>query len=217
VTIDRASPTIATTPSAGGPAGIAISDTATFSGAFSPTGSVTFTLFPPSDPTCSGTPVFTSTNPISGVSATSGTFTTNVAGTFHWATAYAGDVNNNPASTPCTAEPVDITRATPSISTFTAANGRVGTPISDTATVRSSVSVAVTGTVTFNLFPPGNTTCTGSPVFSSTSALSGGSASSSPFTPTSPGTYNWVATYNGDVNNNLVSTACIDEPVNIIR
>ena len=48
--ITQATPTIATTPSAGGPVGsTCISDTATVSGGFTPTGNVTFNLFAPGD------------------------------------------------------------------------------------------------------------------------------------------------------------------------
>ena len=49
VTITQATPTIATTPSAGGPVGTPIIDTATVTGGFNPTGTVTFELFPPED------------------------------------------------------------------------------------------------------------------------------------------------------------------------
>ena len=49
VTITQATPAIATTPSAGGPVGTSISDTATVSGGFNPTGTVTFDLFPPDE------------------------------------------------------------------------------------------------------------------------------------------------------------------------
>ena len=38
--------------------------------------------------------------------------------------------------------------------------------------------------------------------------LAGGSASSGNFTPTTVGTYRWVATYNGDANNTTVSSGC---------
>ena len=37
-----------------------------------------------------------------------------------------------------------------------------------------------------------------------------GSATSAAFTPTGSGTYRWIATYNGDANNNPVSGPCND-------
>ncbi len=81
MTITQATPTITTTPSPGGPVGTSISDTATVSGGFNPTGTVTFELFPPGDTTCTGTPAFTSPdNPLSAGSATSGSFPTDSGG-----------------------------------------------------------------------------------------------------------------------------------------
>ena len=62
----RPPPGISTTPSAGGSVGTAIFDTATVTGGVTPTGTVTFNLFGPGNTTCTGTPVFTSTNPLSG-------------------------------------------------------------------------------------------------------------------------------------------------------
>src|SRR5215475_12938617 len=91
-----ATPSISTNPSAGGPVGSAVSDTATVSGGFNPTGTVTFTLFAPGNPTCAGPPVFTSTNPLTGASAVSGSFTPAVAGTYRWVALYSGDANNSP-------------------------------------------------------------------------------------------------------------------------
>jgi hypothetical protein len=37
------------------------------------------------------------------------------------------------------------------------------------------------------------------------------------FTPTLPGTYQWVATYSGDANNEPASTSCGDDPVVVIN
>ena len=74
VVITQATPTIATTPSAGGPVGsTGISDTATVSGGFNPTGNVTFNLFAPGDTGCTGTPGPPPTRSNAG-SATSSTF-----------------------------------------------------------------------------------------------------------------------------------------------
>ncbi len=109
VTIGQATPTIATTPSAGGPLGTSISDTAAVSGGDNPTGNVTFTLFPPGNTTCTEPPVFTSPDhPLSGGSATSGSFTTAAVGTYHWVATYNGDADNITVSSGCTDEPVII-------------------------------------------------------------------------------------------------------------
>ena len=139
-----------------------------------PTGTVTFELFAPGDATCTGTPVFTSTNAAQRGprSATSDSFTTARVGTYHWVATYNGDANNTAVSSGCADEPVTITQATPTIATTPSAGGPVGTSISDTATVSGGFNP--TGTVTFQLFAPGDTTCTGTPVFTSTNPLSGG-------------------------------------------
>ncbi len=215
VAIGQASPTIATDPSAGGPVGIDIFDTATVGGGFNPTGSITFTLFPPSDPACTGTPVFTSTTPLALRSVGSGAFTTNAVGTWHWIATYSGDANNASVSSACAAEPVDIgVSHSAVVTTVPSVGGVVGTAITDTATVTGGHSP--TGTVTFNLFPPDDPTCAGTAVFTSTNTLSSASpptATSGSFTTNAVGTWNWVATYDGDASNAATSTACQDEQV----
>src|SRR5262249_21764952 len=73
-----------------------------------------------------------------------------------------------------------------------------------------------TGTVTFVLYGPGDTTCQ-TPIFTSANRpLSGGQATSASFVANQAGTYRWIATYNGDVNNNAVSGACNDANENVV-
>ncbi len=109
---------------------------------------------------------------------------------------------------------------TPSISTTASpVSGQVGTAIQDVANVTGGLSP--TGTVTFALFGPGDSSCSGTNLVSGLSGfagvpLSGGSASSAAYTTTQTGTFNWVARYNGDANNNPVSSACGAEQVTII-
>jgi len=208
----KATPSIATAPTPGGPIGTSISDTATLSGGFSPGGTVTFSLFPPSDPTCGGTPVFTSTDLLSNGAASSGSFTTAAVGVYRWVAAYSGDVNDNPVTSGCQAERVTATRAVPTLATTPSPGGPSGILVSDAATVSGGFSP--TGTVTFALYPPGDVTCSGTPEFVATNPLSGGGgASSGPFTSTAAGIHRWVVIYNGDANNAIVSSGCQDEPV----
>ena len=108
-TVTKASPTIATVPSAGGPIGTVLTDTATLTGGSSPTGDVVFTLYAPSDATCSAAPVFTNTDTTAPY-ATSVGYTSLVAGTYHWKAAYAGDASNNAVTSPCADEAVVITQ-----------------------------------------------------------------------------------------------------------
>ena len=81
----------------------------------------------------------------------------------------------------------------------------LGGSIQDTATVTGSNP---TGTVTFKLY--NNASCTAPAVFTDTETLSNGSATSKSFTPTSAGSYYWIASYSGDANNGAVSGNCGD-------
>jgi hypothetical protein len=59
-----------------------------------------------------------------------------------------------------------------------------------------------------------NSTAIGTPIFTDPNEpLSGGMATSASFTTTATGTLFWVATYNGDPNNNSVTSGPADEPV----
>ena len=109
----KVQPDIATVPSAGGTLGLAsVTDTATVSGGLSPTGTVTFQLFAPSDTTCSGTPVFVSADqPLSGGNASSGSYTPTGTGTYQWVATYNGDDANLTAVSKCGDEPVSILAA----------------------------------------------------------------------------------------------------------
>ena len=72
----------------------------------------------------------------------------------------------------------------------------MGLGIADKATV---FGVDPTGTVTFHLYD--NANASGTPLYTDTENVSGGVATSGFSTATTPGTYYWVATYNGDSNN----------------
>ncbi len=79
-------------------------DTATISGGFNPTGTITFNLFGPNNSLCTGTPGVTSTVPVNGNGGyVSGAFTPTAVGTYRWVASYSGDVNNTPATSPCNA------------------------------------------------------------------------------------------------------------------
>ncbi|MEO8486701.1 MAG: IPTL-CTERM sorting domain-containing protein [Betaproteobacteria bacterium] len=207
VTIAKLTPTIATTASTGGAIGTQLTDTAVVSGGSAPTGTVTFNLYGPNNASCSGNAIFTSTNALVAGSATSNAYTTLAAGVYRWTATYSGDANNNGVSHPCNSanESATITQATPTIATVASAGGAVGKQVSDTASVTGS---SPTGSVTFNLYGPDNAACSGSPIFTSTIALAGGSATSASYTTTAPGVYRWTASYSGDANNAAVSHPC---------
>ncbi|MFF4776312.1 choice-of-anchor P family protein [Microtetraspora fusca] len=107
--VPKATPSIATTPSGPVPAGGNVSDTATLSGGYHPTGTVTFQLFGPGDTSCA-TPIATRTGTVSGSgTAASGNVTIGAAGTYRWAATYSGDAHNNSVTSPCSAEQVTVT------------------------------------------------------------------------------------------------------------
>ncbi len=108
-------------------------------------------------------------------------------------------------------------KASPALATSPSAGGTVGSAtVKDTATLTGGYNP--TGTITFNLYAPGDTSCSGSPVDTETVTVSGNGTYATPtgYTPTATGTYRWIASYGGDGNNNTAATACADEPV-IIR
>ena len=125
-TIDtKATPEISTFASPGGMVGTPVRDVATLSGGSSPTGTVTFRLF--SDDACS-VEVFSSTNDLDGLTATSGWFSPAAAGTYHWTALYNGDDANNPVLSPCLApdESVTITPFAPPAFTQTITGDHLG-------------------------------------------------------------------------------------------
>ena len=108
------------------------------------------------------------------------------------------------------AAPVAAAQSTPTITTQATATATLGSPISDTATLTVAAGgPAPTGTITFSLYGPNNPTCTGTPIFvSANRPVSGNVAVSNSFTPTTAGTYNWVAAYSGDANYAPVTAPC---------
>src|ERR1700730_9981638 len=99
----------------------------------------------------------------------------------------------------------------PTIATTPSGSVPAGGTVSDSATLTGGASPS--GIVTFKLFSPGDTTCSGTPFATKTGTLSGGTASSGPVTVGAAGTYNWVAAYSGDGNNSPVSSPCGSEQV----
>ncbi len=202
-----------------GPVNTVLNDSAILSGGNNPTGTITFNLFGPNNATCSGTPIFTNTVPVSGDGTynTSAGFTATKAGSYNWVASYSGDANNPSLTDACGSEVVVITeiriRTTPNPSS--AQIGRVP-PLKDKAELADGVSP--TGSITFKLFGPTDPTCSGAPIFTNTVTVNGNGSyeTSAGFTGAAEeGTYHWTATYSGDSKNNSVSSTCADEPVKI--
>ncbi|HEX3612075.1 MAG TPA: Ig-like domain-containing protein [Sporichthyaceae bacterium] len=83
----------------------------------------------------------------------------------------------------------------------------VGTTIRDRATLTGGFHP--TGTITFTLYDdPGS--CTGGVFQDSETVAPTGTVTSQPYIASVAGTYQWVAAYSGDPNNNAVTGSCSD-------
>ena len=121
----------------------------------------------------------------------------------------SGDTIGNPGSTDSSGSvEVTVNRALPTLATTASPAVTLGGQVSDSAQL-SGGSHPGGGSVTFHLYGPDDATCSLPQVFVSTnSANAAGAATSSPFTPTLPGTYRWIAAYGGDADNLPVQALC---------
>lgn len=103
-----------------------------------------------------------------------------------------------------------VGKASPALNTFPSASVPVGGQISDTAVLVNGASP--TGFVTFSLYGPSDPNCT-KPIAVLTSKVSAGAATSASEPTRVPGTYNWIASYGGDSQNNPVAGSCGQERV----
>jgi hypothetical protein len=218
----KAAPAITTTAGPGGAAGSTVTDTATLTGGYQPTGTIEFQLY--ATPDCSGSPVDDETLTVTG----NGTYTTPTgatpaqAGTYSWTARYSGDTANTPAATPCGTDTVTLTKAAPAISQPRAAAGgcdpcAYGVPLpptTDTATL--SGGYQPTGTIEFKLYSSSVLfDCSGALLADETVTVTGNGpyTAPDPYTPTGLATdtdyfFNWTASYSGDANNNPAATGC---------
>jgi hypothetical protein len=208
--------------------GGALADSATLSNGSSPTGTITFYLFSPSQ-TCSITPTvgsytFKQAFSVDGNGSygpTSGGPNPTVLGTWHWLAVYSGDSANGAANSGCMTEPVTDGTASPTVTT--SANPKSdtvgGAGLNDSGVLSGGFNP--TGTITFYLFSP-TQTCSTSPAsgtftFSDQLSVDGNgtyNTTGGP-SPTTAGTWSWVAVYSGDANNNGANSGCATEPVTV--
>ena len=193
--------------------GSPISDTATLSAGTSDiSGTITFHLFPSlTDCTNDTNEVNTGLSPVTvngNGDYNSGNFTPTAVGTYYWTAAYSGDAKNLGASTACadSGESSVVTKAPSSISTAQQLFPQ------DSATISANAGGTPTGSVTFELFAPPDTTCSASAVYSQTVPLSSGSASTTNTTfsvsSATADTYRWKVTYPGDATHTGATSTC---------
>jgi uncharacterized repeat protein (TIGR01451 family) len=201
-TVIKASPSISTNASrtGGGVVGTGTTcDSATLSGSFNGTGTITFTLKAPNNSSSQvGSPVTVTGD---GTYQSPSCPALTQVGTYTWSASYSGDSLNNGAIDNGDNESVTSIKASPSIKTQASVtgNGIVGTDsTSDTATVSGGDNP--TGTIQFSITDPNNNTTTvGSPV-----TVNGDGTYNAPSSValTLVGTYTWSASYSGDSLNN---------------
>ena len=220
-----ASPTIRTTPSeTSGSTGDLLNDSANLQGGsnYDGTGTITFNLYGPDDPTCSGDPVYsemvTADHNGNDYATSNTTVTADEAGTWNWTADFSGDGNNDPANSACGDESVVITASPTIVTTPSETSGSVGDLLNDSADLEGGSNYDGTGEITFNLYGPDDPTCSGDPVYSEmvSPADHNGSdyaTSNSTVTADEAGTWNWTADFSGDSNNNPASSACGEESV----
>ena len=203
-TVNKASPTISTTPSAGGVIGVTLNDTATLAGGYSPTGNVTFRLYAPSDPTCSGAAVYIDTDVVAPYATSSG-YVSDALGTWNWTASYSGDSNNNPVFSGCTLEQVVIS-GVPSLSVV---KSSTTTSISNVGQVVPYVfTVTNTGNMTLSGITVTDPNCSVAPAYQS-----GDSNSDSKLQTTETWTYTCSHTVTQaeiDAGGNLSNTVTAD-------
>lgn len=209
------------TNTASGPVSVGgqIHDTATLSGGFSPTGTISFSLYGPADQFCSGTPLATSTATVNGNGPyQSAPFTATTPGVYKWRSSYSGDANNLAVTVTGCLDPnaaSTVNGGGPTLVTTASAAPAVGGQLSDTAVLSGATNP--TGTITFRLYGPDDATCTGTVRSQSTRNVSGnGTYTSDAFTVTAPGTYRYVASYSGDATNAALATACGDPAETVV-
>ncbi len=198
-TISKAGPTINTIASAGGSVGSGgLTDSATLTGGYNPTGTITFTLTGPDH-----TVVTTETVTVTG----NGTYSTPTpvlptqVGNYVWSATYNGDTNNSTATDNGQNETSTVSKAGPAINTIASAGGSVGSGgLTDSATLTGGYNP--TGTITFTLTGPDHSVVTTETV---TVSGNGTYSTPTPVLPTQVGNYVWSATYNGDTNNSTAT------------
>lgn len=231
VTVNQSPSSIKTTQSNadGARLGSAITDSAHVTGA-NPTGTVTFWLYGPNNPTCvnntdTGLTALQSWVTTLGQDGNANVpapgFTTTMIGTYQWVATYSGDANNVSATSACGTESVVVSKTDSSISTVPSNRdgAPVGTSIKDTAAVEGNDP---TGTVTFYLYGPNDPNCVNNAdsglhwLQKWTVELNDNGKASVPapgFATSVTGTYEWVAHYNGDANNTTATSECGNESV----
>ena len=237
--------TTANVPAGGASIGtgvVAVADSAVVDiqgGSATPAGSVSFFLCKVDSPalcTSGGTSVGTTnlTGASYPVTVQSTTAYVTSAGRYCWRAVYSGDSASGigGSSDSRVSECFTVLPVTPGLATTAGADVYLGNAISDSATLTNlatqpanpvinltgTAGAAAGGTITFKAYGPDD--CTTLAYTSGTFTVSGnGTYGPASFTPTSAGTYHWVAEYSGNLPNNnstTHNTSCTDTNEDVV-
>jgi len=201
VLVVKASPSMSIAASGKVALGGQVQAAAGLTGGDAPGGQITFSFYGPECKTLYST----DTVPVSGdATYDSGAFTPPTPGYYRIVAGYSGDQNNYPVTTGCFANGSEVTVT--GLQTTASPGINLGGRVHDSAALFGQ---SPTGTITFKLYGPNDTTCSNAPVFQSTVTIGGnGKYSSSLFMPAAAGTYQFTASYSGDANNSPMSEPC---------
>jgi hypothetical protein len=206
VVVNRAEPALEVSAPLPRAVGEPISATARLRDGYQPSGAIRFSLFPPSDPGCSGNPTATVSTPeaLDRV-ASSGSFAESLAGIYRFRAEYGGDANNMPSSTACGSASVEVTRRHPTLDISGLADAAGYGTIEGTASLHGAF--LPTGNIAVSLFRASQR-CRGRPLITVLTALNDGLARTGALGPVPAGIYGFVGSYSGDQDNEPFSTAC---------
>lgn len=190
-----------------------LNDSATLSGGFNDTGTLTFYLMGPgstaSTPLSSAvyTDVVTVTGNGTYSTATQGTnaggFNPTATGTYEWVVVYSGDTVNAPVTSAFGSEPWTVGQQNETFfttpSTTSVVLGTSSVTLKDTATIQGGTSP--TGTITWTLFLGATKLDTETVTVNGNGNYTTPTGYTIPTTGNVTGTYQWNATYSGDTNN----------------
>ena len=190
-TVTAAVPTLVASASGPTTVGGQLSDTAALTGANDPTGTITFRLFGPDDPTCSGTVASQSSRTVNGNGTyTSDPFTAAAPGTYRWVASYSGDADDPALASACgdLAQTVVVSAGPTTTSTSTSTTSTSTTSTSTTVPPTTTSSTTSTSSSSTTTSPSSTTTSTTSTTPSTTSSSSSTSSTSSTSTSLAPTT-----------------------------
>ena len=197
-------------------------DTATVtpSDGFTPTGTITYTVFTDSICTGTGSPAGTVTLNEDGTVPNSAIQGPLVVGSYAFRAVYSGDANYAGSISAC--EPFTVNQGTSQTATTVfdattnaawAGTETTGAHAYDTATVTASAGFTATGTITYTVFP--NSACTGAGSPAGGGALAAGlPPNSTTQGPLAAGSYSFEAVYSGDTNYAGSTSTCEPFTVN---